>query len=210
MTLLRTHHEDLLDALTQRVRVVTCDQAARLLGVDSEEARSILESLERSSLISLEARLIDFAGPAAEPLFSWRAGEHDPDFRICAYQLRNRSVSQQEVLLALPAAKACRQFGGTRVRPRQSEWSHDVRMSDVWLRYRDALADSSDLTWQSGDGIRSDGDARLFCGRVPDACLRNTAGRIVRIIEGGGRGYSRSKLEAMHRDFGAVAAWELW
>ena len=206
MTLVRSLTEEVLDALTLRVRVLSFGQVSRLLGVDALETERVALDLVDAGLLSLEPHIVSELREAEKPLLSWVPDGTTPDFGPVAYALRKRWGTRVEERLLLPTAEACRRFGGTRVRPRASEWTHDLWMSEVYLRHRALGADDE---WVSGDTLRSDGEAYLFAGRVPDACLRDSVGEITRVIEGGGEGYGRTKIQAMHGDY-ATYPYEIW
>lgn len=207
MTLAVSQTDVVLDALTQGVRVLSLSQVARLIDADADDAERLIESLSGAGIVSVEPRVVSLVGAAEQPVCSLDAHERAPDFGRLAYALRNRWTEQEELDLVLPAAKACQQYGGTRVRPRASEWTHDLWMSEVFLRYRSSLEPGTQ--WVSGDTLRSDAEAHLFVGRVPDACLRSSDGVITKVVEGGGVGYGRSKLSQMARDFSSYAL-EIW
>lgn len=207
MNLAHTQIDAVLDALTQRVRLLSLSQVSRLIGSDEEVAERLVGELASAGIVSLEPHVVSEVGVAEAPLCSLHAGESVLDFGRVAYELRNRWTEQHEVDLILPCAKACQQYGGTRVRPRASEWSHDLWMSEVYLCSRGSL--DADTDWVSGDTLRSDGEAYLFSDRVPDACLRRSEGAITKVVEGGGASYGRKKLSQMARDFSSFA-FEIW
>jgi len=209
MSLLLACQNPVIDALTQRVRVLTLDQIARLLQIEFDEAESLVQQLEHARWVSVEPHLVSKIGDAEKPLVAWKPGDSPPEFSAVAYRLRRRWSEVQETQVVLPTAEACKRYGGTRIRPRRAEWTHDLWMSSVYLAYQRQLAGQTALVWISGDMLRSDGQAYQFGGRVPDACLCDSQGTIRRIVEGGGEGYSRSKLTGMHQEFSPYP-YEIW
>lgn len=201
-------HETLLSVLTQNVRLLSCEQVTRLLGIGENESLQIVHELEQAELIAVETHLVAVSAQAAEPLCSWVPGENTPDFRAIAYRLRKRWENPREMRVVLPASRACKQFGGTMVRPRSAgELDHDLWVSDVYLWHRERLP--VETAWISGDKLRSDREADQFCGNVPDACLRDSSGEIKKIIEAGGKGYGREKLVRLHESY-SFYPYEIW
>lgn len=208
MISLAFQHESLLSALTQDVRLLSYEQVVRLLGTGADESIQIVRELEQSELVAIESHLVSVSEQATEPLGSWAPGKSRPDFRAIAYRLRKRWDRPREMQVVLPANRACRQFGGTMVRPRSAgELDHDLWMSNVYLWHRERL--SAETAWISGDKLRSDRETYQFCGNVPDACLRDSSGEIKKVIEAGGKGYSRDKLDRLHNSYSAFP-YEIW
>lgn len=197
--------QTILESLTHAVRLMSIQQISSLTDVDGDSALYQVDELEQAGLVSVETHLVGKVDQAGEPLIAWAPGKPSPDFRPAAYRLRSRWREQIEMQLVLPTRKACRLFGGTQVRPREAEWTHDLWMGEVYLAHR--RRPSAD--WRSGDALRAEGRMGLFAGKVPDACLVSGSGEILRVIEGGGRGYNRQKLQSLHAGYSDFA-YEIW
>ena len=193
-------HDLIIDTLTHRVRLTSVDQTSRLIGTDAGAA---IAELESKGLITRATHIVSVPAIPDGPVFSWN-GDGEPDFGLIAYELRNRLSEPEEVEVLYPTADACKRYGGTRVQPRLSEITHDLLMTEAFLLSRDGVGE-----WRSGDQIRSDGVAVLFGGAVPDAAIFD-GDSVQLIVEGGGTGYGRSKLSAMHSAYSAVAPYQLW
>ena len=198
----------LIEALSGDVRLMTHHQLARLLESDAEQTENLVAELLADKLIAIESHLASIPEEGG-PALCWSPGDSPPDFGNLAYQFRKRVREASECEVILPTAKLCKVYGGTRVRPRASEWSHDVRLANAYLSYRDDLHGSRELSWTSGDTLRSDGETHHFPSRVPDAILRKGDGTPVKVIEAAGSGYSRSKLTRLHASYSSHP-YELW
>lgn len=206
MVELQATHDSLIDALTQRVRFLSTRQAESLAGAG---ALKVIVELEEDGIVQRETHLVSLPTYADGAVLSWGKGDAEPDFGALAYRFRKRVGEKVEQELILPTAGACRRYGGTRVRPRASEWTHDLLLAECYVLYQRQADDLSGLVWTSGDTIRSDGEAHLFGGQIPDACLRTADGEMVKVIEACGTGYSKEKLTSLHRLYSGFG-YELW
>lgn len=205
-----TTHEVVLNALTHSVRLLSMEQIARLLAVPHDEGAFLVTELEELQLVSIEPRLVSVSETALQPLCAWAPGECVPDFRAVAYQLRRRWDAPQEMQLVFPEASACKQFGGTRVRPRSAgELDHDYWMAEVFLHYHSQLLNLGEQKWVSGDSLRSGETRADLLGHIPDACLVRSDETVERILESGGTGYAASKLMRLHNSYSQYS-YEIW
>jgi len=199
-------HELLLCTLCHQVRVLTSQQVNRLVsGIDAGRE---LSSLEQARLIEIEPRIIHPELVLDKPVVKWQPGEEAPDFLPIASELRRRwKKSPVETEIVVPTKKALRLCGGYNVKPRASEWRHDVTMSGLYLKYLDEHQEQAER-WMSGDELRA--SRRWYFGdRVPDAVIVCSDGeQVEQIVEFGGS-YNRQKLEAMHEEF-QIAPYEIW
>ena len=176
------------------------DQTSRLIGTDADAAIAALES---KGLITRATHVVSVPDIPDGPVFAWD-GDGEPDFGLLAYELRNRQSEPEEVEVLYPTADACKRYGGTRVRPRSAEVTHDLLMVEAFLLSRGGVGE-----WRSGDQIRCDGDAVLFGGSIPDAAVFD-GDQVHLIVEGTGTGYGRSKLNRLHTAYSSVAPYQLW
>lgn len=198
----------LIEALTTAVRCFSIDQVCcHWPYSDRHTMKAAVDMLKDRAIITIESHLIHPPPESSGPEFVWMPGDEEPDFSGVAYRLRSRWSRQKRMTpLAFPTRVACEQFGGTRVRPRASELSHDVHFAEVylqWMRIRDKVTH-----WKSGDLLRLLEPVAQFGSNIPDAVILNANGQIEKIVEGGGR-YARGKLELLHETYRGYA-YELW
>lgn len=208
MTVTRESIDAVAEVLTHHVRLLSVEQIDALLGISGVETETLVTDLVNRGLAVIELRFVT-RPEVTSPVLSWRPGEPTPDCKRAAAQLRGRSNADRETRLVFPTALACKRYGGTRVRPRASELNHDLRLSEVFMRHQAAASSDGSLDWVSGDSLRSEQDARRFGGATPDACLTDRDGAVERIVEVGGEGYGKGKLEAMHQQYSGYA-YEIW
>lgn len=178
--------------------MLTIPQLARTwwktTGSAGAAARRRLETLQQDGLIALLPLTAHPELPLSAPVIAWKPGTQTPNLGAASYQLKHRwSSSPRPVPAIIATTTAARLFGGHGGRwPRESEQTHDIHLSTVYLHYRKtrpALASS----WVSEAQIydaREDKDQKL-----PDAMI--TVDGNPHVIEFGGA-YSRAKLEAFH------------
>ena len=106
MTLVRSLTEEVLDALTLRVRVLSFGQVSRLLGVDALETERVALDLVDAGLLSLEPHIVSELREAEKPLLSWVPDGTTPDFGPVAYALRKRWGTRVEERLLLDELRA--------------------------------------------------------------------------------------------------------
>lgn len=191
-----------IEAITYGVRFLSTEQISRTW-CDKDRTRTIefLTPLINQGFVSIETHLIHPELPILAPEFNWKPGSVEPCFRSVAYRLRSRwKQPKEEIELVFPTEHACQHFGGQRVRPRPCELSHDLHFAGVYLWWKENQAPLSDLTWVSGDSLRSTGRSSEFGESLPDAVLVDATDRTRTIMEGGGR-YHRRKLESMHAEY---------
>lgn len=201
---------ELLAALTLRVRFFSLAQVARTWWEDSAagraNAQARLQVLERAGLITPFLALAHPELSLAAPLYGWEPGQPDPDLGAASYRLQAR---WRLPAVATPAVLATRaaghRFGGRGGRfPRQSEQTHDLHVSTLFLRYRhDHPAWLS--YWIGEERLREETAAGA---KLPDALLRLPTGD--RVLEFGGA-YSKAKLTRFHEHCVTFQwTYELW
>ncbi|QEG35834.1 hypothetical protein [Bythopirellula goksoeyrii] len=204
------HHEQLIESLTRDVRFLSVSQIAHQWYSGEEGiAHEMIRKLEEAQLVVRESHLLHPELEIKGPEFTWSPGDPEPDLGPVAYRLRKRWCLQKQMMdLIFPTKGACEHFGGVRVRPRASEFSHDLHLAGVYLFLHNHVIPGSDLHWVSGDMLRSDGSTGDYGGHVPDAVLVNAQGQLHSIVEGGGS-YARTKLAAIHREY-RERAYQIW
>ncbi len=195
---------DVLRALAVQIRFVTQEQLTRgwFYGRSNASAESmrVIEFLAHRGLIDRARIEVRDSDPVAKPLFAWRPGEPDPSPRrweqLAAHLAARWSerFTTHEVLFASPAAANF--FGAKDAGTgRPCEWSHDYRLTEVYLRYR-AVEPKAIACWQ-GELARSKWGKQVPRMKDPDAMLLDDTGTIQRIIEVAGK-YSAEHLADLH------------
>ncbi len=193
-------NEQLLEALTKRVRLFTIDQVARTWWSHTvrprNNAKKRLRKLEEQGLVEL---ITIMAMPEIElraPVYEWRPGNPPPQFGPIAYRLRSRwkaPLVPTEAVIATTKTK--RQYGGYigGRKPRRSEATHDVHLSQVYLRLRETNPEILSH-WISDAQQYAEGGGKN--ARLPDVLIRDGVTTEM-LIEFAGA-YRKQKLEAFH------------
>lgn len=199
----------IVDLLTRQARVLTVQQIAMTwFGANEARARVAVFELEQQALLSRRCVLARPTLILDGPLVQWLPGDELPDFGAVAYRLRRRwreAVEPTEIVVATREAK--RRLGGFCGGrwPRQSEISHDVSLSEVYLWYRTFKPEEAEC-WVPEAQIYAE---RWGMGeRLPDALIRGRDGGIERVVEFGGS-YRKQKLQAFHREMCEIP-YEIW
>ena len=206
-------NEQIIEAITTAVRFLSIEQIARFWFAGSrEDANEVLTELQQEQLVSIESHLVHPEIDLLQPQFRWMPSAElgrVPDFSAVAYRLREQWKQQKEMAeLVFADPEACRRYGGASVRPRLSEFSHDLRLASVYLMKKPELARTG-CHWISGDLLRANDQTAPFGGNIPDAAVINRGGEIEQLIEIGGSGYHREKLGSIHRSY-ARYSYEIW
>lgn len=205
--------EQVLDALTLRVRLLSVAQVARTWWPDSRHrnahARRVLRNLEREGLIRRTTLCAHPELSLTTPVSTWSPGLRPPEASQLSRSLQRRWCDPPLLVdVALATQAAANFFGGVaRTDPKRVEQTHDLHLSTVFLvhRSRDPLLVSH---WISEGRIhRSRPDAPGE--KLPDAMIQLPNGAR-RVIEFGGA-YRPPKLQAFHAFCEARALpYEIW
>lgn len=179
---------DLLSTLTTRIRVLSLHQIARTWPIIIHR----LSSLERSGLLFSFVAVAHPELRLERPVMRWERGDEWPDFSKASYALRSRwRLPGASTKCFIASRAAGRMFGGHGGRyPRESEETHDIHLSSIYLHYRAAFPSIAD-SWVSEARFKS--ERRQRRGRVPDAIVATN-----RVVEFGGA-YKKAKLLAFHK-----------
>ena len=190
--------------LSVQVKYLTVEQVARGWFVDCDEpkhdATCLLESLANSDLLIEETIEVYDAPHPFRPLLEWKPGDPPPTFdrlNQLAETLGNRwSERLRPVTVFQTSRKAANSFGTTTTdsKDRSSDWSHDLFISEVLLRYRKARKSEVD-DW-IGEAFLPKLGFMIKGMKDPDAFLV-VDGRIERVIEIGGK-YTAEHLRSLH------------
>lgn len=190
--------EELLDALSLKVRLLTVPQIARTWWPAAESlssARDVLARLEREGLVRRFHVLSRPELSLETPVAVWTPGADVPNLGAVAYRLERRWALPARLIPAVAVTpKGANRFGGfARPLPRPSEQTHDVHLSAVYLKLRETEPHIAP-SWISEAAIKkSRPDAPGE--KLPDAMIwRN---EFPTVIEFGGA-YSKRKLSSFH------------
>ena len=133
--------------------------------------------------------------PMESPIYSSTRAENNDSFPELSRLLHRRarkSASVTTIFFATPKSRELLGRGGRGVRPRLTQLSHDLQVSEVFLHYRE---NNQQAFWLHEDFL-DDWPTK----ERPDAVLINERGQFVRAIEYGGA-YSPARLQAMQNAF---------
>lgn len=192
--------EIILEALTRRVRLITVDQAADtwwwLTVRPRTNAKKCLRKLERQGLVEFITIMAMPEIDLGKPVFEWHPGNPPPKFGPIAYRLRTRwnapLVPTEAVIATIKAKRLYGGYIGGR-KPRRSEATHDVHLTQVYLRLRRTNPEFA-AQWVSDAQQYAEGGGKN--ARLPDAVIREGTS-VHMLIEFAGA-YSKQKLEAFH------------
>ncbi len=192
----------LLRALAVQVRALTVDQIRRGWFVEEQDSHAVIECCDRLERSDLLMRRIMEAHPRIElksPLYAWKPTQRHPtasDFRAIAQasQARwNKPHTAVQVFVAAP--RAARLFGAfvDARRLKHCETSHDLHLSEVFLRYKRSKAGTN--WWGEAAFPKLGLDIRF--SKDPDAFLLHANAQATRIIEFAGS-YDEEHLRHFH------------
>jgi len=194
--ILRSRDEELLEALTHHVRVLTLPQIARTWWANFPNpirtARARLRALESEDLVILQQALAHPELDFDAPVFSWEPPFPSPDAGAISYRLQSRWSAHPITTCCIAASRAAaNRFHGHGGRfPRAVERSHDINLSRVYLIYRERGALPG---WTFEEELR--GNRRHRTEPLPDVVI--DIGESRRIVEFGGA-YPKAKLDRFH------------
>lgn len=208
---LTNRDQEILEALTRRVRTLSAPQIAdHWFGDQIDPVGSVcrrLKQLERAGLVEQFEMFARPQPPLLGPITCWKPGCAAADFEKLSYQLVkrwDRPASLTSICIATKAAGTL--FGGHGGRPpRTSETTHDLCLAGVFLRY---IRDDPSIAakWLSEEVLRARGFGNHT--RLPDTMIEDHRGTT--IVEFGGA-YAAQKLREFH-DFCELEdlPYEIW
>jgi hypothetical protein len=179
---------ELLAVLALRVRVLSVLQIARTW----PKAIAALKRLEAQALVLSFTVVAHPELPLNEPIIRWTKSGDLPDFGQASYRLRSRwNLPGVPTKCVIASRAAGRMFGGHGGRyPRESEETHDIHLSAVYLRFR-SMSPEAASTWIHEEEIKKERKQRK--GKLPDALVGKD-----RVVEFGGA-YKKEKLIRFHK-----------
>lgn len=192
---------EILEALTQRVRVFSLGQIARTWWANSknspDNASDRLKILASENLVELHRAPAHPEIEMTAPVIDWAPGDLTPDLGSSSYKLQSRWNQHPVMTVCVSATRtAMNRLGGHGGRPpREIERTHDIHMAAVYLLYRSKTPEILP-SWIFEERIKQERKREKF-ERLPDVILRDRSGA-ERVVEFGGA-YSKAKLELFHR-----------
>ncbi len=201
---------------TLRMLAVQVNMASRVQVIRSymglcEEPEKVcdgsLRFLLRAGLIERATIEVRTAGPATKPVFVWQPDWGDPDraeLEELAESLAVRWSSPFEAVEVYIASRVAANLFGVRGAGvgRPCEWSHNFRLTEVFLHYREHSPDL--LTRWVGEVAVTKWGKRVKHMKDPDAFLMDQRGQIERVIEVAGK-YTADHLSDIHQHCGGEA-----
>lgn len=203
--------EQILSALTRKVRLLSLEQIAGAWWDRSKDpladARHRLAALERRGLIEPHSVLTRQMVTLKGPLFAWNPGDAAPDAESVSYRLQSRwDTAAEPTTVYIATARYCRLVGvegGAIKHPFQV--THDLHVAAIYLR----LADEAPTLAEGWVGEELLASERIG-QKLPDALIRDPAGRDRLVIEFGGS-YDARRVGEFHADCAArKLPYQLW
>lgn len=200
---------DIVESLTQRVRLLSLDQVARIWWAKGSGLRVVhrrLRKLAEAGLI--ECRLVNvcIGIQPTEPLISWSAGDEEPNADKLADRNQSRWDQRAVPTEIITATRLAANLFGSSVfgLPPVHHRDHDLLLSEIYVVYCIRRPTEANL-WRGADNSCSDSP-------VPraDAFLLNEDRTVVRAIESAGHAGAH-EITAFHRRCAqASLSYELW
>lgn len=209
-TVATTARQEILEALTLSVRLLSLRQVARgWCRGHLDNARRLLGPLGRAGWlrrIDVRARILP---PPPGPACQWAPGEPTPELGAVAYRLKRRGEGRAVHTIAAFVAtrQAARLLGGHRSGTLKNDVqaTHDLGLAEVYLHYREHRLELLP-SWRGEELYAPERRGE----KLPDALLVDSQGRPFRAVEYGGS-YDRARLEAFHNDCTSRGlAYEVW
>lgn len=188
--------EELLDALTRRVRFFAIDQVAKCWWSEAKSpisrARKRVNELLDSGYLNCSSVFAQRLINVVAPVCTWQPGACPPDLASAAYRLQSRwNEPAKRFRVYTASSLTTKRFNGRRPRgiKRQFQLSHDIGLSDVFCVYCLRDKDATQKWW----GEDQIGAIRVK-KKLPDAIICDTPSWPPQlIVEFGGR-YDKSRL----------------
>ena len=211
ISIMTDRRREMLLALTHKVRLITATQAARTWWKETPSglsaARRELAGLRAAGFLEQNRVVAHPEIELAEPVATWTPGDREPNTDRIAYRLQSRwTAPGRSAVVFFASRQATNHFGGAGGHSRLHQAGHDMHLASVYFRLHRAEPDTA-ASWISEDLLpRPERPGE----KLPDAVLKDSAGRIIRVIEFGGA-YDARRVSKFH-DFCAAHGYpyELW
>lgn len=210
VTLLDERDQELIEALTLKVRLFSLEQIARTWWRESRglgPAARRLGTLAAAGWLRRDAVTASREHYLHRPLFVWAPLEEEPHFgslaRLAAERFQGGPEEQRIVVRATEKAAAL--FGGHAGSLKTASIHHDIQLAGLYLHLRDNRCADAEA-WVSEATLAAERRGQI----LPDACLADENGTVTKAIEYLGR-YTPDRLRRLHEDCSERAIpYELW
>jgi hypothetical protein len=203
-----TRTEQVLEILTHKVRLLSCEQLARLSFGHTKDphnnARSYLARLQQRGLVRTSVVMAHPLLEISKPLLDWHPTDTaTPQFARLAWHAKRRyAQGPVRMRIAVATDKARSLTGGVLgARPiRAMELDHDLAVANIYQRHF-GVDPERRANWVHEDQLVQEAvRGRQHPGEVPDAILRAND-TIQSVIEVLGRSYSPTKIKAIYERY---------
>ncbi len=213
MTTLQPRDNEILSALTLKVRLFSLDQMADAWWTATrsgrDNARKRMSALVRLGLL---VRVHPLARPLSDlhaPLVRWAPKEKAPDFTALAWLLESRNnTAPCRTTCYIASRRAASLFGGAAQGELKHDYqaTHDLGLAAVYLHFRRHLPER-ESKWIGEDLLRPHYRRK----KLPDAVLAVAPSAAPELVIEFGGAYDRRRLDAFHRDCAnKQLAYEIW
>lgn len=199
LSIMTDRRREILLALTHKVRLITATQAARTWWTQTpsglSSARRELAGLSAAGFLDQNRVVAHPEIELAEPVATWTPGDPDPNTDRIAYRLQSRwTEPSRSAVVFFASRQAAKHFGGVAAGlPRLHQAGHDLHLASVYFRLYRADPETA-ASWITEDLLPRPERAGE---KLPDAVLKDSTGRIVRVIEFGGA-YDARRVSKFH------------
>lgn len=197
---------EVLTALTHKVRVMSVEQIGREFfhgAADANRsAKRLVTTLTQEQLLESQTVVVHpLISLEQGPIFSWRPGNHPPNFPRLAWQVRARWKLSPKSMLVVRASQHARQLlrgtvGGRRARG--TEMRHDLMVTELWFKL---TREFPHCDWIHEDTLISNGQ-HIFGMTIPDALVNGEPHDFA-------GSYKAEKLRSLHRSL-MTAPYTIW
>lgn len=204
------HEEQILRSLANDVRVLSLKQVARTWWTNTRwgrsRAKAAMTELERNGWLQIHCSLARPISELHHPLITWQPMDDTPDFWRLSRVLQNRAMANASLTpFVFASSRTIVLFGlGRSPTIKLTQMTHDLHVSEVYLRYR--LNGLPSSQWKSEDRLPQGWPLR----ERPDAVLVDENNHPFRAVEYGGS-YPPSRLAELHAGLSSVELdYEVW
>jgi hypothetical protein len=211
-SIMTDRRREILLALTHKIRLITPTQVARTWWTATasglSSARRELSALKAAGFLRQSRVIAHPEIELAEPVATWTPGDPEPNPDRIAYRLQSRwTEPSRSAVVFFASRQAANHFGGAGgTLHRLHQVGHDLHLAAVYLRLHQ-VDPTTAAAWISEDRLpRPERPGE----KLPDAVLKDPAGRIYRVIEFGGA-YDARRVSKFHTFCAAHGyPYELW
>lgn len=200
MVVLTKRDDEILDALTIRIRLLSLEQVTAMWWNETPtgltNARKRLQTLVDRHML---CRLQVFARPLpslAQPIAKWRPRSPAPCFGQVAWRLQSRWTKPPRLTTVYIATRRCANFYGGRRKgelTHEFQATHDLALAQLYLSLK-RKAPQKAQQWFGEDMLR-----RQFRTKQPDAVIAESPTARPRLVVEFGGAYDMPRVAAFHK-----------